>query len=410
MTEPETTSPRWNINIKLVVAAAVLVVGGWALIRFQVLITPLLASAMLAYMLNPLITALAARLRWARVAAAALVYLILLLIVAGLATGLGIYAVNQLDRLNVDLQTIIRQLPARIDELTHSRFEILGFTFDLGQLDFDFSTLYSQIVAALQPALSRIGQYLGQAIASAAEFFGWALFVLVISFYIVKDMPSIRPMISRYAAEPGYHHDAERLIDELAKIWNDFLRGQALLGIVIGVVSWIGLTIMGVRYAVALGLLAGLLELVPTIGPLVSGIVAVAVALFQDSNWLGLSPLAFAAVVAIFFVIVQQLENNFLVPRIIGDTLNLYPVLIMVGAIMGASLGGVIGILLAAPMMATIKLVGGYAWRKMLDLPPFPPEEANPPEKKRGLSLPKFNLRALFKRAKPGPPDGGKQP
>ncbi|MEK7310864.1 MAG: AI-2E family transporter [Chloroflexota bacterium] len=407
MTTDQLPSPRWSTMTKLVVTIAVLVVIGWVLIRFQVLITPLLASAMLAYLLNRLITMIAARLKWGRVAAAAVVYLVLLLIVAGLATGLGIYAVNQLANLNVNVQQIVVELPGRIDQLTRSQIEFLGFTINLSQ--FDLSVLYSQVVAALQPVLSRIGQYVGQAVTSTAEFFGWALFVLVISFYMVKDMPNIRPMIGRYAAGPGYHHDVERLIDELAKIWNDFLRGQALLGLVIGIVSWIGLTVMGVRYAVALGLLSGLLELVPTIGPLISGIVAVAVALFQDSNWLGLSPLAFAAVVAVFFIVVQQLENNILVPRIIGDTLNLHPVVIMVGAIMGASLGGIIGVLLAAPVMATLKLAGGYAWRKMLDLPPFPPPGGKPPEKKPALSLPKFDVRAFFKRSKSGSTTNDKQ-
>jgi len=394
MTQNETTSPRWGVTTKLVVAFAALIIVGWMFIRFQNLITPLLAAAMLAYVLNPLITALAARLKWRRIAAVSVVYLALLLIVAGLATGLGIYAVGQLASLSGDFQRIVVQLPSRLAELTHSRVEILGYTIDFNQ--FDFASLYSQVVAAIQPALSRVGQFVGDAVTSTAEFFGWALFVLVISFYIVKDMPSLRPMISRYAADPGYHHDVEELIDRLARIWNNFLRGQASLGLVIGVVSWIGLTVLGVRYAVALGLLSGLLELVPTIGPLVSGVVAVAVALFQESNWLGLTPLAYAAVVALFFVIVQQIENNFLVPRIIGDTLDLHPVLIMVGAIMGATLGGIIGVLLAAPIMATLKLVGGYAWRKMLDLPPFPPHTGEPPPEKKPLAFPKIDLKGLF--------------
>jgi predicted PurR-regulated permease PerM len=114
-------------------------------------------------------------------------------------------------------------------------------------------------------------------------------------------------------------------------------------------------------------------------------------------------------VVAVFFIVVQQLENNILVPRIIGDTLNLHPVVIMVGAIMGASLGGIIGVLLAAPVMATLKLVGGYAWRKMLDQPPFPPPGEKPPEKKSALSLPKFDVRAFFKRSKSGSTTNDKQ-
>lgn len=404
MTTVEPTSPRWGGTTKLVVALVSLVIVAWVLFRFQILIAPLAMAAMLAYLLNPLITFLSGRFRWSRTAASAVVYLVLLLVVAGLATGLGIYIVNQIANLTVNLEQYIVGLSDRIDELTHSRFELFGYAVDLSQ--FEFASLYAQIINAIEPVLSQAGSAAGQAVTSTAEFFGWALFVLVISFYMAKDMPSAAGIINRYAADPGYHHDTQRLMQELAEIWNDFLRGQALLGIVIGLVSWVGLTILGVRNAVGLALLAGLLELVPTIGPLIAGVVAVIVALFQDSNWLGLDPIVFAIVVAVFFIVVQQLENNFLVPRIIGDTLNLHPVIIMSGAIMGATLAGVIGILLSAPVMASLRVIARYVWRKLLDLPPFLPEEEHHRQPK-SYALPKVDWGALagrFKRPQPSTP------
>ncbi len=397
MAEKDITSPRWNSTTKFIVILTSLVLIGLTVARFQMLITPLLLAAMLAYLLNPLITFLTGRLHWNRTFAAAVVYLVLLLIVAGLATGLSIYLVEQLASLNLNLQQFIVDLPERIEELTHSQFYLFGFLVDLNR--FDFSALYSQITAALQPALAQAGESVGQAMASAAAFFGWALFVLVISFYLAKDLPNFGPLISRFAAGPGYQHDVAQLMRALAEIWDDFLRGQALLAVVIGVVSWIGLTFLGVRYAVALALLAGLLEMVPSIGPVVSGFVAMLVALFQESNWLGLDPITYAIVVVVFFTIVQQLENNFLVPRIIGDSLDLHPVLVMCGAIMGASLAGIPGLLLAAPAVATLRLLARYAWRKLLDQPPFP-EEEKLQRKKTGWSL----LKLILKRGASPPP------
>ena len=77
-------------------------------------------------------------------------------------------------------------------------------------------------------------------------------------------------------------------------------------------------------------------------------------------------------------IIIQQVENNFLVPRIVGGALDLHPILVIVGVFMGASLAGVLGAILAAPIVASLKLLTQYAWRKLFDLQPFPEEE--PPE------------------------------
>lgn len=379
MTAEGMRSPRWNATTKLIIALTAVAVVGLVLWRFQILVAPLITAGMAAYLLDPLITLLSGRLKWPRTAAAALIYLVLVILLLASATGLGLYAAGQIANLNVNVLQIIEGLPERIDEVTHSNVVLLGYTFDLSQ--FDFRPIYDQIVASLRPILSQAGAYVGGAVSGAAEFFGWALFVLVISFYMVKDMPGLGSAIDRYATDPGYQHDVARLTQEFKQIWNAFLRGQAILGLTIGAIVWIGLTILGVRFAFGLALLSGIVEFLPIIGPILAGAVAVGVALFQDANWFNLSPLAYALLVTAFFLVIQQLENNFLAPRIMGEHLNLHPIIIMVGAIMGASVGGILGLLLAAPVLATLKLVGRYAWRKMLDLPPFSDEPPKPEHK-----------------------------
>ena len=128
-----------------------------------------------------------------------------------------------------------------------------------------------------------------------------------------------------------------------------------------------------------LGLLAGLLEFLPVIGPVVSAGVAVLVALFQSANPWAMSPWLFAVIVLAAMIVLQQLENAVLVPRIVGDALDLHPLVVMIGVLMGASLGGLLGAVLAAPVLASLKLYGVYVWRKMLGLPPFVEEPAPPP-------------------------------
>ncbi len=373
MSEQEIRSPRWGGTTKLIVGLTAVTLIGLTVWRFQIVIAPLVTAVVIAYFLNPLITVLAARLRWPRTAVVAIIYLSLLLALIALVTGLGLVVVNQISNLNLNIQQIVESLPGRIDALLHSNLSLWGYTLDLSQLD--LTPLYDQIISSSRAVLSQAGTTVARAASSTAEFFGWALFVLVISFYITKDIARFGVAIDRYAADPGYQYDVSRLTGEFSQIWNAFLRGQAILGLTIAIINWIGLTILGVRYAFGLGLLAGLLEFIPIIGPLLAGSVGTAVALFQDGNWLHLTPWAYAAIVALFFLAVQQVENNFLVPRIIGRHLNLHPIFIMVGAIIGATMAGVLGLLLAAPVVATLRMLGRYAWRKMMDLPPFPDPE-----------------------------------
>jgi hypothetical protein len=121
------------------------------------------------------------------------------------------------------------------------------------------------------------------------------------------------------------------------------------------------------------------------IGPFISTVAAVLVALFQDANHLGLGPWQYALVVLVIMIIIQQVENSVLVPRIVGDALDLHPLVVMISVVMGASLAGILGAILAAPVAASLKLFGTYTWRKMLDLPPFAEPEPRP-KPKRGMS------------------------
>ncbi len=366
----EHPSPRWNGTTKLLVALFGIVLGGLAIWQFETFIPPLVVAVMIAYLLNPAITFLVARLKLSRGLSVGLIYLLLLVLLLASATGIGLYTVTQISNLNLDLQQIVQDLPRRIEEVTHSRFEIMGFKVDLNQ--FDLSQVYAQIISGIQPLLSRAGGAVGGVVSSVGSFFGWASIVLVISFYIAKDMPQLGSAIHRYASDPGYHHDVRRILQELDQIWNTFLRGQSTLALIMFVETWLILTILGTNYSFALGLFSGFMEFIPFFGPYIVLILVTLVALFQTTNWLGLTPLAYAIVVFIVLYIIQSIELYVVVPRIIGGTLKLHPAMIIIGAIMGVSIGGILGVLLAAPIMASLRLVGRYVWRKMLDLDPFP--------------------------------------
>lgn len=401
MIETQNHSPRWSSTTKLVVAVFVIILVGLTAARFQFLVIPLISAAMIAYLLHPIITFISTRLKWPRPLVSGLIYLLLILLVLGMATGLGIYVVTQIASLNIDLQQIIQDLPSRLDELIHSQYILFGYTLDLNRLD--FTAIYTQIVNAIQPAISQAGTQLSGAASSTAEFLGWMFFILLISFYIVNDMPNMSRQIQKFAADPGYEMDVRRLLHETQKIWNAFLRGQLTLALTNSALNWIGLTILGVRYSFIIGGLSGFFIFIPYVGPISVTAVAAGVALFQPGNWLGLDPLPYAGIVILWLFITQQFGDYVLSPRIIGEHLELHPAVILVGAIMGASLGGFVGLLLAAPILATLKLLGRYAWHKMFDQLPFD-EEEDQKEHKSFFNLEMWLVRLRLRRPQPAVP------
>ncbi|MCC6188518.1 MAG: AI-2E family transporter [Anaerolineales bacterium] len=390
-------SPRWGVFTKFLVSLVLVVLAGAVLVRFQQMIAPLVLSVILAYLLRPVVIALTERMRLAWSAAAAIVYLALLVVIVTLLTVTGIAVVQQVQGLYNVVVGIADNPAAQLQQILSQPIRLGPFLIDLSRpfmigpfgpfqspLSGDWQPLLNQIFNAIQPALSRTGVLISSLATGTVETFGWTLFILVASYYLLSDLRSIGVSIERLVPA-DYEYDARRLVNELGPIWNAFLRGQMTLGIVMGIVVGVTMGVLGVRYAVVLGLLAGLLEFVPILGPLIAGTVAVLVALFQPSNWMGLNPPTFALVVLIASVVLQQIENNFLVPRILGGSLNLHPVVILVGALIAANLAGVIGLLLSAPVLATLRLFGQYIYRKMFDLDPWPEPPSitrAPPERK----------------------------
>jgi predicted PurR-regulated permease PerM len=364
---------------------------GALLVRFQQMIAPLVLSVILAYLLRPVVYTLTVRTRLSWRAACALVYIALLIIILTLLTVAGIAIAQQVNGLYDAVVAISADPVGRLEAILSEPITLGPFVFDLSrpftigpfgpfQLDLrsaDWAPILQQVFDAIRPALSTTGTFLTGLASGTASTLGWVLFILVISYYLLNDFSNIGLSIERIVPD-AYEYDIKRLISELGPIWNAFLRGQITLGIVMGLVVGITMALLGVRSPVVLGLLAGVLEFVPIIGPLIAGGAAVIVALFQDSNWLGLNPLTFAIVVLIASVLLQQIENNFLVPRILGGSLNLHPVVILVGALIAANLAGIIGLLLSAPIMATLRLIGQYVYRKMFDLDPWPERPIRP--------------------------------
>ncbi len=190
-------------------------------------------------------------------------------------------------------------------------------------------------------------------------------------FYLLKD---------REAAVGGFYSllppNAQRHARNVVGIANDvlgaYVRAQLTLGVIVGAVVFLGLFALGIRFSALLGLIAGVFELIPVIGPLLGAIPGVLVALAtspSDLPW-----------VIMLYAGVQLVENSFLVPRIQGHAVDLHPAIIMLLLVISSEVAGLWGVIVAVPLAAVARDVFLYFLHEWSEEPDEPPEEASPDE------------------------------
>ncbi len=367
---------RWSTSTKRIVVVVMLVLVALVLYRFRSVIPPLVIAFLVAFILDPIVDFLTDHLHVSRGLATALVFLVLMLGLLGLlATPVAIVPSIQraVRSAQVDFIRIISDVGAFFEEPV----EIRGYSFDLSDAYSELSSMLRSFVASV--AQGTLDVALGMA-SGAAQL----IFVLVTTFYLVRDGDRIVEHLDNLAP-PGYRDDFVRLRLQITDTWNAFLRGQLLLGGAMVIITTVVCMAVGLPYAVALGLTAGLMEFVPNLGPILALIPAILVALFKGSSYLPLTNFWFAVVVVGLYVLIQQVEGNLLVPRILGRSLNLHPLMVLIGIIIGGSLAGILGMLLAAPTLATLRVLGRYVFYRLYDRDPFAEPEEEPPPRPRIL-------------------------
>lgn len=361
----QTNSPPWQAGTRLIAGVLILLFLLFLLFQLRSLIIPVLLAFVLAYVLFPLAVGLTKKTRIPRGISAFIILLVFLLVILGMTTGLGFAFSDRAVSLAGYLAEIAQRLPEQIEQLSDLRFTIGSFELDLGRSN--LTALLTDVVGSLSPLLAEAGSLISSVALAAASAVSTSALILVISYYLMVDFDKFGPALVRLVP-PVYQEDVRYLLEEINCIWRAFLRGQLILGIVIGVSVAVLMIAIGLDFPLVMGLIAGLMELVPMVGPLISMVIAALLALFQPVNIWGLSPLAFSAVIIAIFIVIQQIENTILVPRVIGENLNLPPLLVFLAVLAGGVVGGLVGILLAAPILATLRLILGYIYFKVVDL------------------------------------------
>ncbi len=332
----------WSLLGTMLLFAAM----GWVLLRFWIIGPPIVIAGAVIYVLNPVVAKLESR-GVARWLGSCLSYAVLL----GLLTLLGFLIIPPIADQGRELA---ENFPAIYDELVTDLENLvggIGLTVELPS--------YGELQASIT---NNQGDFFTDQLAEITDItlnVLESLFLLilapVIAFYVLLDLPTLRR--KTMALIPQQHQaEAVHVARQLGQAIGGFLRGQVLVAFIVGAMTSFGFWLVGLPFWLLIGMIAGLLNIIPFVGPWVGGTLGVLVALattdLQTALWTGLVAL-----------IVQQIDNHFVSPTVLRATVRLHPALIILGLIAGVSLGGFWGVVLTVPVMAAIKITTGHFWR-----------------------------------------------
>jgi predicted PurR-regulated permease PerM len=306
-----------EISTKTLLTLLTILLSIWFLLQVSSIVLTIFIALILALGLTPLVDKMCQK-GLSRSLAVLLTYLFFILLIFGLFT-LAISPMIQ------QTQRLVVQLPKFAAAVTLPGLE----------------SLQRQFIESVSKEISSIS---GNVLHVTLGIFSNALLVitiLVLTFYFLVDLPRLKSGLIKLFSKKNQPKVA-KTINELEDKIGSWLRGEAFLMFIIGLATYIGLMLLGIDYALSLALIAGLLEIVPVLGPLIAAVPALIVAS-------AISPWATVTVV-ILYALIQQAENNLIVPKVMGRAVGFSPLVILIILLVGGKLLGVLGALLAIPI------------------------------------------------------------
>jgi predicted PurR-regulated permease PerM len=398
-------NPKWRITTKYIVGICITIVFFVILYLSRSVIYLLIIGALIAFLIKPIIDFFHHRLHIPKGLAVFIAHLlaaILILLAPLILVPTIVNSVNFLLDLNYQalINNGIEWFETTLNNLKASGLQILGYRFVLDSIIDPILNSLHNVDPVITPDLPSYNLILDSITSAFAVSYGIAVsvvgtvfsivvalfFIFISSIYLSADGDRLYHAVMNIVPKL-YRPEIDALLSRLNNVWRSFLRGQFSLMLLIGIVVWIGGTIIGLPGAFALGVISGSLEIVPNLGPTLATIPAILVALIQGSTVLPVSNVTFVVIVIIFYILVQGLENYLIVPRVLGEAVKLHPMVVIFGVFVGASVGGIFGALLAAPVIASGKEIISYLLHKIMDEEPFPPEEGTNVNHKPPLEL-----------------------
>ena len=344
----------------LLLAAGIII---WLLMHLRQVLGPFLWGAIIAYVFSPAVDWLEARTRLRRTWVIALLYLVGLAVAAWAATAFVPLVIAQARAFLDELPHILTNLGEGIASL-NERF--LNRELELYGLKLDPTMLANEAVRSLQNLVGYLTRQALPAVFSLLEGLGRIVVCLIVSFYLLRSWKRLGSRIFRLIPRP-YRGEAVTLLRSIDRVIGAYIRGQLLLIAIMAAANFVALSILRVRYALIIALISGVLEVVPLFGPFMAGAIAVSVALFQPVTPFGWSNLTLALAVVVSYTVLRQIEDQIIVPNLLGQIVDLHPLLVLFALIAGGTLAGFTGLVICVPTAAALKIIVTYLYGKIWD-------------------------------------------
>jgi predicted PurR-regulated permease PerM len=349
------------ISPRVAVLIAAAAIAGLVLWMARDSIRPFILGLLFVYLLDPPV-------RWLVRRGLRRTFAILVVYVVGIVLIVEILALTLTPLFN-EVMRLIQNFPQLVTQLD-DQLKRLGEIYQRLEIPVEFRQWIDSIIANIRQGGGGGGSpvdlsFLLPLITGAGTLLSaiFAYFILPVWVaYILKDKTSLVSQFDQMLPAP-WRFDTWAVVKTVERDFGQWVRGQLLLGLAVGLATFVGLIVLGQffpvfgQYAVLLSVIAGLLELVPIIGPIISAVPAVLLGATE-------SPAAIVAALGLYFI-VQQTENNFLVPKIQGNAVQLHPAVVVFAIIIGGSLAGLLGAILALPMTAAFRDVVRYLFRRL---------------------------------------------
>lgn len=326
---------------------SLILASGWLIYLLAPVLTPFLIAATLAYVGDPLVDRLETY-KIPRTLAVSIVFLVLTLVSV-------IALLILVPLLEKQITTLIQKIPSYVQVIQNSFLPWLNERFGI-DIHFNAETLKASLQGHWKEAggiATTAASYLTRSGAIVIEFIASMVLIPVVTFYLLRDWDILVARVNELLPRK-----TEPVICQLAKqsdeVLGSFLRGQILVMLALAIIYSVGLGIVGLEFALLIGLIAGLVSFVPYLGFIVGIAIAGIAALFQFHDFLHI------VYIAIVFAVGQMAEGMFLTPNLVGDRIGLHPVAVIFAVLAGGQLFGFVGVLLALPVAAVIAVILRY--------------------------------------------------
>lgn len=338
-----------SITTGTIVKTLVILAGAWLLFYLRDLVLIVLTAVVIASAMEPAVRAFM-KYKMPRILAVIMLYLVVLGVIAGLIYVFVPQVLNE-------VSGFATEVPNYLDNL--NRFGAYNQYATIFGLPSPENISPGEIVAQAQQGFN-LSSIFGNTFGAVASLFGGLfsfVLILVLSFYFTMSQTGVDDFLSVITPRK-YRTYVLDLWDRSRHKIGLWMQGQVLLGVIIGVLVYLGLTILGVKHALLLAILAAMFELIPVFGPTLAAVPAVLIGFADGGLTIGLLVIA-------LYVILQQFENHLIYPLVVTKVVGVPPLLVILGLIVGAKLAGFLGILISVPVVATLQeLVHDLSTRK----------------------------------------------